>query len=116
MSILLSCFACVALAQATAAPPVPRYASPFADYRRFDAESPPKGWREANQEVREAGGHVGIVKGMSGPAAATAAGKSPAGGASGAAPPDKSIPAEPGKAPAKPGDKPATGHSHGSHK
>lgn len=118
MSILLSCFFCVALAQATAAPNVPHYVSPFADYRRFDAESPPKGWREANEEVREAGGHVGILKGMGGPAAATAAGKSPAGAAPGAPPPDKAIPGEPGKGkvPAKPAQKPAAGHSHGSHR
>ena len=72
MSFLFSCFACVAFAQAAASPPAPpaaakeSYASPFADYRRFDAESPPKPWRQANDEVREAGGHVGILKGMPG--------------------------------------------------
>jgi hypothetical protein len=129
MSFLFSCFACVVFAQAAASPPASAtaakesYVSPFADYRRFDAESPPKPWRQANDEVREAGGHVGILKGMSGPAAATAAGKSPAGGASSAAPTPKGLDAEPGgKSPPPPQAAPqgepkkAAGHSHGSHR
>ena len=103
MSFLFSCFACAVFAQAAAAPPPVAtkdpYVSPFADYRRFDAESPPKPWRLANDEVRDAGGHVGILKGTSGPAAA-AAGKPP--------PPVRATPAGEAKKP------PA--HSHGSHR
>jgi hypothetical protein len=38
------------------------YESPFADYRRFVADEPLKDWRAANDEVREAGGHMGLVK------------------------------------------------------
>lgn len=38
------------------------YRSAFADYRPF-AEEPPKDWRRANDEVLEAGGHVGLLKG-----------------------------------------------------
>jgi hypothetical protein len=38
------------------------YASPFADYRPFDPKEPAKPWRAANEEVREAGGHVGVMK------------------------------------------------------
>lgn len=113
MSLLFSCFTCVVMAQSAAppAPPAagPTYVSPFADYRRFDAESPSKPWRLANDEVREAGGHVGIVKGLSSPAAATAVGKSPSGGEA----PKANAPNAPGKPAAKPG---APGHSHGSHR
>lgn len=39
------------------------YRSPFADYRRFTADEPLKDWRRANDEVRDAGGHVGLLKG-----------------------------------------------------
>jgi hypothetical protein len=100
MPSLLSCIACALLAQAGAAPagqaantppavPVTeRWVSPFADYRRFD-DAPLKPWRAANDEVRDAGGHIGLMKGLSAPAAATAAGKSPAGGAAGAPAPAK---------------------------
>lgn len=38
------------------------YTSPFADYRPFTAAEPLKDWRRANEEVREAGGHVGFMK------------------------------------------------------
>lgn len=113
MAVLLSCITCAVLAQAGAAPAAPAaasaptYVSPFQGYRRFDAESPVKPWRQANEEVREAGGHVGILKGMSSPAAATAAGKSPAGG---------EAPKAPAATPDKPAAKPAGSHSHGEHK
>jgi hypothetical protein len=105
MPFLISCFACIALVQAAAVPAstLPPYQSPFADYQRFDADARPKPWREANDAVREAGGHVGILKGMSAPAAATAAGKSPAGGAA----------AGPAKPPPAGKDKPV--HDHGQH-
>ena len=39
--------------------------SGFEGYRPMQADEPMKGWREANDEVREAGGHVGIMKGAS---------------------------------------------------
>ena len=42
--------------------PKPAYVSSFEGYRRFEAEAPAKDWRRANDEVREAGGHVGILK------------------------------------------------------
>ena len=38
------------------------YRSPFAGYRPFRADEPLQDWRAANEAVREAGGHVGIVK------------------------------------------------------
>lgn len=56
-------------AKATTAPKVSAggpnagYRSPFADYRAFDADVPLKDWRRANDEVRDAGGHVGLMKG-----------------------------------------------------
>lgn len=40
-----------------------RYRSAFSDYRPFSQESAPKEWRRANDEVREAGGHAGLMKG-----------------------------------------------------
>lgn len=51
-------------------PPVDRdrtqelYRSPFADYRPFSVELSPKDWRRANEEVRDAGGHIGLMKGQ----------------------------------------------------
>lgn len=39
------------------------YDLPFADYRPFKADEPMKDWRKANDEVREAGGHIGLMKG-----------------------------------------------------
>ena len=51
----------------SAAPPAPprpngkTYRSAFADYRPFDPEISPKGWREANDEVKAAGGHAGLM-------------------------------------------------------
>ena len=55
---------------AAASPDLPNtaYRSPFADYRRFNAEEPLKSWRRANDEVRDAGGHVGLMKGKEGKA------------------------------------------------
>ena len=38
------------------------YDSAFADYRPFDPQEPAKPWRAANEEVREAGGHIGVMK------------------------------------------------------
>ena len=114
MVSLSSCLACIVMSQAAAAPAAalpsaaPAYVSPFGDYRRFEAPLAPKPWRQANDEVRDAGGHIGIVKGMSRPAAATAAGKSPSGGEG----------AKPAQKPAtKPAAPPApAGHDHGAHR
>lgn len=39
------------------------YRSPFADYRPYTPQDPLKPWRAANDEVREAGGHAGLMKG-----------------------------------------------------
>lgn len=39
------------------------YRSPFTDYRKFTADEPPMNWRRANDEVRDAGGHIGLMKG-----------------------------------------------------
>ena len=38
------------------------YRSPFRDYRPFSEEVVAKDWRKANDEVRDAGGHVGLMK------------------------------------------------------
>lgn len=91
MPFLFACFACVALTQAAATPPsakepkaapmpAPEDVSPFAGYRRFDPDAPLKPWRAANDEVRDAGGHVGILKGAASraPAANEPAAKAPA--------------------------------------
>lgn len=55
---------------AAASPDAPHagYRSAFTDYRRFKPEEPPKTWRRANAEVRDAGGHVGLMKGTEGKA------------------------------------------------
>lgn len=105
MPFLSACFTCIVMVQAAAAPPPPKaapdsgaapaYVSPFAGYRRFDPQAPAKPWRKANEEVHEAGGHVGILKGR---AAAT---PTPA------APEGKNAPAK---------DKAAAPHVHGGHR
>ena len=48
----------------SASQPLPSsgYRSSFADYRPFAPDEPMKDWRAANEEVREAGGHVGLMK------------------------------------------------------
>jgi hypothetical protein len=43
------------------------YDSPFESYRRFNADEPMKDWRAANEEVREAGGHIGLLKAAKSP-------------------------------------------------
>lgn len=40
------------------------YDSPFAGYRPFSEALAPKDWRKANEEVRAAGGHIGLMKGQ----------------------------------------------------
>ena len=48
-------------------PETSKAASPaFEGYRPYNPQEPPKGWRAANDEVREAGGHVGMAKGATG--------------------------------------------------
>ena len=42
------------------------HSSAFLGYRPFNPQEPAKGWRAANDEVREAGGHVGMMKGAHG--------------------------------------------------
>ena len=49
---------------AAPAPAPGLYDSPFAGYRPFSEELAPKDWRKANEEVREAGGHIGLMKGQ----------------------------------------------------
>ena len=39
------------------------FRSAFADYRPFSEEVVAKDWRMANDEVRDAGGHIGLMKG-----------------------------------------------------
>lgn len=63
---------------AKAAPPGPategagsKYRSPFAGYRPFTPQEPQKGWRAANDEVHEIGGHAGLLKGAKDDAAQT---------------------------------------------
>jgi hypothetical protein len=36
--------------------------SPFETYRPFNADEPLMDWRAANEQVREAGGHLGLMK------------------------------------------------------
>lgn len=43
------------------------YHSPFSGYRPFKPEEPIKDWRRANDEVRDAGGHIGLMKGEPAP-------------------------------------------------
>jgi hypothetical protein len=43
------------------------YASAFTDYRPFSGDAAPKDWRKANDEVRDAGGHIGLMKGQPAP-------------------------------------------------
>lgn len=38
------------------------YRSAFEGYRPFNPEEPVLDWREVNEAVREAGGHIGILK------------------------------------------------------
>lgn len=55
-----------AVAPAPASPEPPAFRSAFTDYRRFNADEPLKSWRRANDEARDAGGHVGMMKGTQG--------------------------------------------------
>jgi hypothetical protein len=51
--------------------PAPAYESAFTGYQRYRGQSLAP-WRELNDEVHKAGGHIGIVGGAAGrPAAAT---------------------------------------------
>jgi len=52
-------------ADATAPAPAAQHESAFAGYRAFRAE-PIAPWREVNDEVARAGGHIGIMRGASG--------------------------------------------------
>lgn len=38
------------------------YRSPFETYRPFKADEPLMDWRAVNERVREAGGHLGLMK------------------------------------------------------
>ena len=40
--------------------------SAFDGYRPYNPQEPAKGWRASNEEVRAAGGHVGMMKGAHG--------------------------------------------------
>ena len=44
------------------------YRSAFEGYRAFDPNEPLKDWKRANDDVREAGGHLGIFRAASGKA------------------------------------------------
>jgi hypothetical protein len=61
-------------------PAIPEYRSQFADYRPFTPEEPPKDWRQANEDVAAAGGHIGLMRPVSKgrPAAAQPAAAQPA--------------------------------------
>jgi hypothetical protein len=45
-----------------AAAPTPLLTPAFRGYRAFNPDEPPKDWRAANEEVRAAGGHIGLMK------------------------------------------------------
>lgn len=38
------------------------YRSPFADYRAFVPDEPLEDWRRANDQARDVGGHMGLMK------------------------------------------------------
>lgn len=46
---------------AVAQAPVP-FRSAFEGYRRFNPDEAPTDWRAANEAVREAGGHIGLIR------------------------------------------------------
>ena len=50
----------------------------FDSYRRFNPDEPLKDWRAANEEVRKAGGHIGLLKAAK-PSEAAKKGASPSG-------------------------------------
>lgn len=53
------------IAAATAAPTaheIAPYRPAFAQYRRFEAQPPPRDWRRANDEVGRLGGHAGHLR------------------------------------------------------
>ncbi len=113
MSFLISCFACVVMSQAAA---MPSWSSPLADYRSFDAEPPPKPWRAANDEVREAGGHVGLMKSAVAPGTSMKGAPQPPAGSAAKGPPApaaKPSPLPPSDAPAA---APKGRHDHGGPK
>jgi hypothetical protein len=63
-----------------ALPAAGEYRSPFETYRRFKADEPLLDWRAANDQVRGAGGHVGLMKSdkkVDKPAAGSHAGHGP---------------------------------------
>lgn len=59
-------------ADAQAATPALQHRSALAGYRRFDAESPPLAWREANDRVERIGGWRAYAREASAPASAPA--------------------------------------------
>ena len=67
---LAACFAVahagVGWTQSEKSGPVPAFAgaiaSAFADYRRFNPDEPLVDWRTANEEVKNAGGHLGLLR------------------------------------------------------
>jgi len=56
----------LAAAMAATAPPGD-YRSAFTGYRAFQPEETLRDWRQVNDEVKEAGGHLGILRGMRSP-------------------------------------------------
>lgn len=79
------------------------YESPFKDYRGYRDEAP-RGWREVNDEVRDVGGHAGVLK-----AAEGGPDRAPAPGA----PPAPNAPAAPGHCAG--GHAMHSAHGHGAH-
>jgi hypothetical protein len=63
---------------AQAATPPLIYRSPLASYRKLAAESPPLGWREANDAVERAGGWRALAREANAPEPAASAPPAPA--------------------------------------
>lgn len=100
---------------AALAPPI-SYRSVFEGYRPF-REEPIVDWRKLNEEVRAAGGHIGIMGGAGGHAGHGAQSAKPGAAApvttEGGQPPVRGAPKAPGGGSAKP--KEATGGAHSQH-
>ena len=100
---------------AASAPPV-AYRSAFEGYRPFK-EEPIADWRKVNEEVRAAGGHIGIMGGAGGHAGHGAGAAKPAAGkpvsTQGGQPPVRGAPKAPGGGAQTP--KEAAGGAHSQH-
>lgn len=90
----------LAAAMAATAPPGD-HQSAFTGYRAFQPDVPLLDWRRVNEEVKEAGGHLGILRGLRAPATGSPAAVAP-GHAGHGTTPATTPPAKPSQAPPEP--------------